>query len=564
MGRLSLAMPDGSEPERDDISSPDQRLDLWSGVLSSRFELRGTDVDVTCFVHPHMDMLCLKMTSSQVKEGLGLILSFPYASPGPGGADWSCNGKHESALTHVGSHQAQILRVMDDTRYFVTVAGDGGMTVKQTGPHRFIISSDRESLCVRVVFSRRPVRGPLPDYDECLSAAAAYWGSFWQKGGFVSIGGGGHDGEELQRRIVLSQYLTAVNCAGSLPPQETGLTMNSWYGKFHLEMHLWHAAHFALWNRPELLERSLWYYSAILPRARELAASQGYKEARWPKMTDESGFDSPSPIGPMLIWQEPHPIYYAVLMYRLHPDRQTLLLYRDIIAATAQFMADYPRWDGARKCWRLGPGMKDVPEIAPADQVIDPCFELEYWAWGLEQACVWMERLGEEPDPIWREVARNLAPLPVRDGRYLTFEDYATYTPPCNEGHPSVSGAFGLLPGNKADREIMRRSLHAILDRWRMETTWGWDFPMLAMCAARLGEPDTAVKCLMLDSPKNTYLPNGHNMQSSRTLPLYLPGNGALLLAVGMMCAGWDGCGRDTPGFPDSWQVRWEDIAPLP
>ena len=62
---------------------------------------------------------------------------------------------------------------------------------------------------------------------------------------------------ELERRIVLSQYLTAIQCAGSLPPQETGLTCNSWEGKFHLEMHWWHAAHFALWDRLPLLERSL-------------------------------------------------------------------------------------------------------------------------------------------------------------------------------------------------------------------------------------------------------------------------------------------------------------------
>jgi hypothetical protein len=28
---------------------------------------------------------------------------------------------------------------------------------------------------------------------------------------------------ELERRVVLSQYLTAIQCSGSMPPQETGL-----------------------------------------------------------------------------------------------------------------------------------------------------------------------------------------------------------------------------------------------------------------------------------------------------------------------------------------------------
>jgi hypothetical protein len=56
---------------------------------------------------------------------------------------------------------------------------------------------------------------------------------------------------ELERRVVLSQYLMALNGAGEVPPQEEGLFSNSWNGKFHLEMHPWHAAHFAAWNRRE-------------------------------------------------------------------------------------------------------------------------------------------------------------------------------------------------------------------------------------------------------------------------------------------------------------------------
>jgi hypothetical protein len=120
---------------------------------------------------------------------------------------------------------------------------------------------------------------------------------------------------------VLSQYLTAIQCSGSTPPQETGLTVNSWYGKFHLEMHWWHAAQFALWNRLPLLEKSLGWYQRILPSARERARTQGYRGARWPKMVGPEGRDSPSPIGPLLIWQQPHPIFYAELCYRSRPNR---------------------------------------------------------------------------------------------------------------------------------------------------------------------------------------------------------------------------------------------------
>jgi hypothetical protein len=86
----------------------------------------------------------------------------------------------------------------------------------------------------------------------------------------------------------------AVNCSGDRPPQETGLVYNSWFGKFHLEMHWWHAVHFALWDRLPLLERSLTWYQSILPMARATAQLQGYEGVRWPKMASPDGRDSPA------------------------------------------------------------------------------------------------------------------------------------------------------------------------------------------------------------------------------------------------------------------------------
>jgi hypothetical protein len=111
--------------------------------------------------------------------------------------------------------------------------------------------------------------------------------TFWETGGAVDFSETADPrAKELERRVVLSQYLTRIQCAGELPPQETGLTFNSWHGKFHLEMHWWHGVHWALWNRIDLLEKSLGYYSDIFEKAKKKAEIQGYKGVRWPKMTD--------------------------------------------------------------------------------------------------------------------------------------------------------------------------------------------------------------------------------------------------------------------------------------
>ena len=159
----------------------------------------------------------------------------------------------------------------------------------------------------------------------------------------------------------------------------------------------------------------------------------------------------------------------------------------------------------------------------------------------------------------WDRILARLSDLPIRDGVYLAHENCPqTYTER-NYDHPSMLGAFGILSG-AADRETMRRTLRKVMQDWQWDKTWGWDYPMVAMTAARLGESHLAVDALLMQTEKNRYLANGHNWQRDN-LPCYLPGNGGLLYASALMAVGWQGAPAETaPGFPKdgSWQVRAE------
>jgi hypothetical protein len=333
-------------------------------------------------------------------------------------------------------------------------------------------------------------------------------------------------------------------------------------------MHWWHAAQFALWNRLPLLDRSLGYYASILPRARQTATRQGYRGARWPKMTSPSGAESPSTIGPFLIWQQPHPIFYAELVYRERSDRATLERFREVVFDTAEFMASFAALDPATSRYVLGPPLQCAQEIFPKDRTLNCTFELAYWRWGLDTAQAWRARLGLARHPEWDKVLNGLAPLPVRDGKYLfaatapgSFDD-----PRWAKDHPAVTAAFGMLPGPGVDRETMRRTFDWIWKRWSWPDTWGWDYPMLAMTAARLGDPARAIDALLIGTPKNRYRANGHNHQRPG-LTIYLPGNGGLLYAAAFMAAGWDGApDRPAPGFPADgrWVVRSEGLRRAP
>lgn len=571
LGRVGLALvkesADGGPVQISDLTHTEQVLDLWQGLLFSQFHFEGQPVKVWTVCHPAKDLLAVRVESPLVRSGrLAVRVAFPYGS---GhwfvAADWSKPECHTTRYEVTGS-RCDFDRILDDDRYYAALQWSGRASLQPIERHAFELSAPGAGwLEFTLAFSPEKITEDLPSFPQTIAAAARYWEDFWMQGGAVDFSGSSDPrAQELERRVVLSQYLTAINCAGTIPPQETGLVCNSWSGKSHLEMHWWHAAHFVLWGRAHLLERSLPWYQRILPEAQALARRQGYAGARWPKHVDLNGIETPSPISPFLIWQQPHPIYYAELMWRVKPEIATLERYREVVFETAAFMASFPTFDGSR--YVLGSPLVPAQESYAKDHratAINPTYELAYWYWGLETAQRWRERLRLPRDPDWEKVKEGLSRPTIREGIYTAIET-PPYTIPTD--HPSMLGALGFVPPTPLiDAEIMRRTFQQVKRVWDWPSTWGWDYPLMAMCAARLGDPESAVDALMMEMPKNTYLPNGHNLQRYN-LPLYLPGNGGLLMAVAMMAAGWDGAPeRPAPGFPEQgWVVQSEGLLPMP
>ena len=569
-----LKKSDGSLAQTNDLMDIKQTLALWNGEIISHFQFDGEPVDVETVCDPKLDAIAVRVKSDLLKQNrLAIQIHFPYGTGEVKTADWDKPDAHQTILSQPQPDQALFQRKLDDDFYFVAAKWSRGGKLKTVAPHQFEITPDRNSDELELVCAFAPTNslapGELANFARIKKTAQKNWRSFWQSGGAIDLSGS-QDPRwfELERRIVLSQYLTAIQSAGKNPPAETGLTYNSWEGKFHLEMHWWHEAHFALWNRLPLLENSLGYYQKILPRAEGTAKKQGYAGARWPKMTSPSGAESPSPVGPFLVWEEPHPIFYAELCWREHRDQATLEKYREIVFQTADFLASYATWDTNTSRYVLGPTLQCVQEIFPKDKTFNPTFELTYFRWALETAQQWRTRLGLSREKKWDDVLNGLAKPSVADGKYLFTESTPdSYTnPKWNADHPAVLGALSFVPGPGIDFVTMQNTLDWIWQNWNWPDTWGWDYPLLAMTAARLGEPERAIDALLLDTPKNHYARNGQVYQRPG-LTIYLPANGGLLYAVAMMAAGWDGAPKkNAPGFPDNgqWVVRWENLRVAP
>ena len=657
LGRLGLRLlkAGGTEAALSDLTDCRQELDLWHGLLRSRFSVEGQPVQVETACHPALDAVAVRVESPLIAAGrLTAFLDFSD-DDGREFADrvggWDNPEAHQTQVTRREKRRADITHRQDAAEYgaaltwgpagtlqdpepnaarqplvilnaeYGTAAqsadvtaklrdairddhlsltinyltlGDpavgqakrlrltyalGGVTHRMELPdnetlrlppgtdrHRFTLVPGHEARFEFVcAFAPGPLPTTLPSVEETFAASARHWPAFWHSGGAIDLSESRDPRwQELERRIVLSQYLMAVNEAGALPPQESGLVNDGWHGKFHMEMYWWHAAHYALWDRWPLLRCSLGVYRTFLTSARARARSQGFQGARWPKMTAPGGRESAHPINALLIWQQPHPIFFAELDHRAHPTRETLERWREIVFATADFLASYAFWDEASRRYVLGPPLYVVSENTDPKITQNPTFELSYWRFGLRLAQTWRERLGLPRDPAWDNVLRGLAPLPTEDGCYVLYEGVTDIWTRWNFEHPALIGVLGWLPGDGVDVPTMRRTAARVFTGWRFDHTWGWDFPMLAMCAARLGEPAQAVDFLL--HPAAGFQFDDAGLASGGPFP-YFPSNGGLLYAVALMAAGWDGGpSRSAPGFPDdgTWTVRWEGLRPAP
>jgi hypothetical protein len=569
---LEIKKKDGSLATVGDIKNITQQLDLWTGVITSSFTVEGTPVKVITVCDNHVDVVSFQIESALLQQNrIQIRVRFPYPNGQwkDVGDNWTSDDKHISELSE--EHGMMIIkRKMDTTLYYASLSGFPYWSIKKQSNHYFIVqpSTKEKRIELTCYFSEKKPTGLITDFHKVRYGSVSGWRNFWLSGGAVDFSDTKDPRAfEIERRVVLSQYLTKIQCSSAYPPQETGLTYNSWYGKPHLEMHWWHAVHFAQWGRVNLMEKSLDWYFKVADKAFALAKRQGFDGLRWQKMTDNDGNESPSSVGAFLIWQQPHFIYMAEMLYRSKPTSQILNRYKDLLFATADFMASFPSYNTQTKKYNLGKGLIPAQECFDAVTTFNPTYELAYWSWALNIAQQWKTRLGLSRDRKWDEVINNLAPLPQANEVYLATES----TPDCYEpdskyltDHPAVLGAYSSLPAvHGLDTLMMRKTLDTVWKIWKWNDTWGWDFPLVAMTAARLHMPEKAVDALLMPIKTNTYLVSGHNYQDDR-LTIYLPGNGGVLNAVALMCTGADADKQINIGFPKEWRVKWEGLKKMP
>lgn len=480
---------------KDYISDIYQELDLYRGLLSSRYLYKNHQVESGAIIAQSSNQLCYKLDSSDLE----LHLVFYYPSPEKTGEDRNIVPK---------------LYFNDDClQIYYNDLNSFKIYIRANTP---IIIKDNE-----VIFT----------YHKNLEIRVSLDGDFKQIDGMEGFWEEDSDifshNRMLDERMILSKYLLKVNSCGIYPPSESGITYNNWYSKFHLEMHLIHCLWLIYSNHIDLFLKSFDYYLQTLPLAKQRAKKNGYKGLRYPKMTSPDGNDSPSSIGPLLVWQAPHVVYALQEIYRLKGSIDILKPYKDIIFGVIDFMVSF--LTKTKNGYEMLDPLLECSEHIPVDKCQNPMFEMEYFREVFSnQGLIDTEFCGYERYDYNDLIEKMVGPK-SDNGVYLRTHGIQNKDD-IYDDHPTEAFANSFFKSPLIDDNIMKSTMDFIEKKLDFSSFWGWDFPFLGMSYLRLGMYDRAIDIAFNQSQNNLYRYNGHNTTPREDLKVYLPANGAYVL----------------------------------
>lgn len=475
------------------IKDVKQELDLYKGIVTSSFNYKEKINKTISFIYQDHDEFNFKLQS----DNLNLALKFNYPS-------YTKNGYRLDILPNVLVKEDRITLLYDDKNSL-------SFKLKSSSKYQIVENT--------LIFDDNNVSFSLA-LDEIKEGKLL--DEFWKCDNGIII-----DNEELVKKMVLSKYLLHVNSTGIYPPQESGLTYNCWNSKFHLEMHLIHSLWNIYNNHVGDLVKSFDYYLSIMPSSLKRASLNGYKGLRFPKMTGPDGEDSPSNIGPLLIWQAPHILFMLQEIYYLYNKENIIKKYEPLISGTIDFMISFLTLKDSK--YQMLDPLLEACESIPLDRCQNPSFELEYWRYTLERQPKIDTVLYGHQRYDYLDITSKIITPKEDDGIYLktygVIDKYDLY-----KDHPTEGFLMSFFKSKIVDKEKMVKTIDYILKNMDLSSYWGWDFPFLGLSLLNCGEIEKSIEVTQLNIINNQYLYNGYNTSPRDDLKAYLPGNGAFLI----------------------------------
>lgn len=495
---FSLILVDSDNSfDKNKLSAIEQNLNLYEASLNSTFKYADKETKISAIVSQSSDVLSYSFDS----ENLNLKIKFLYPSYNKIGFD---------------SSKKPLIKVLDKKEYKtikVIYNNENDVLINIKSSTSFKIVDDS------IIFDSSKVDFKiwLGEYKEFEDLS-----SFWDSDTDNII----HN-DILDRRFILSKYLLKLNSTGIYPPSESGLTFNNWYSKFHLEMHLIHSLWLIRSNHIDLFLKTMPFYESIVKSSLKRAKLNGYKGIRFPKMTSPDGHDSPSNIGPLLVWQAPHILFMLQEIYFVKNNYDIIKPYQMLMNQILDFMVSFLSFK-SDKIEMIEP-LLECSESIPLEKCENPMFEIEYF----RECFVRQQKIDKlnklKSNYSYDELINKLVLPKVSNGIYLRthgiINDLDIYP-----DHPTEVFAYSFFKSDRLDDEIMNNTIDFCMTKLDFTSFWGWDFPFMGLCLLKLDRIHDAIEITFNNSVNNQYRLNGHNTTPRNDLKVYLPGNGAYVL----------------------------------
>lgn len=236
IANIGLHFP-GQKITEDDLLYRSQDLDIWEGTIQSSFYHNGSKVSVQVWCHPADPIVGIQIKSDLLLSGhLGVFFDFPNSDTNKFDAPFvGVRNDTTNSTVRVKStpDTASFEHILDSNinRLAVEWNAEGSISGPLPGTNRFILTPSRSDT-LQLVADFKPASSTnfsFLAYESIAFASREWWENYWNSGGFIDLSATDNvNATELQRRIVLSQYLVAVNEASYNPPQGKAWNVFSW------------------------------------------------------------------------------------------------------------------------------------------------------------------------------------------------------------------------------------------------------------------------------------------------------------------------------------------------
>ena len=227
LGAVGLDLKDanGNAIALSKLTDIHQQLNLWQGEITSNYKAEGEKVNVVTVGLPNRDAVAYRISTPLLKKGqasVSIRLPYPTGKHADDASDWSNDALHTSRIINSSDHIVTLMHNIDTTTYYIYIRWEGNAQFKEVKAHTYQLCTDADALSFEVEYS--PVRRSIDSaieafrFDQAQKTTQKFWHKFWTETAFVDFSQCTDPrAKELERRVVLSQYLTRINCANNMP-----------------------------------------------------------------------------------------------------------------------------------------------------------------------------------------------------------------------------------------------------------------------------------------------------------------------------------------------------------